>query len=166
MRKDTYVPFIHIKFHDSYTQDNIERLESIICNILYTAETPLRRCLQSEVSFDTMPFPVHDNVTGQISLRGEADPVLITILRCHPDARYKNGEVVIKTSISQFAAMVEEAFLAYLAYYRTRTDINRRLSCSTRFSAIYDRTGAERKKEYAFEQGFIEFEQPVDIPVL
>lgn len=132
---------ILILFHDQYSLDNVECLEACICDLLYRADTPLRRCIHSEVDFNTMPFPSQDPVSGRICLHGEFPDIVYTVIRCHPDSRMIKGELRIKTSIQLFNRMLEDAFLTFLASFRHRTDLRRNLGSSIRFSALFTKDG-------------------------
>lgn len=136
---------IYLKSDKPAHPGDIEELEQRICSVVFDSSSPLGRCLQAEVDFDLMPFPIMEAM--HIAIKGESvSPTLLTVIACHPDSRIAKGGIVTAViDVHTFDRWLEEAFIAYLSVFLGARCIRRRLATDRRFSRIVDLSTGEVK---------------------
>lgn len=156
-RKSQTLASIDIRSKSFYTQELAEQAERAICEAVYNQDSPLARCLGREVSFDLVPFATR-GTDGRVHISGEATPVLRTVIACHPNSVIKGTVVEAVCEPCDLLGFFQDAFLAYLAAFRTCSMVQYRLRSDKRFKALVDpETGIcyDRDKDKDIPEGTI-----------
>lgn len=129
-----------------YSPEDSAVMEKALLSAVFNADNPISRCISSEIDFDTCPFPSKGS-DGRTHLHGPAHPTLMTMLACHPDSVIKDNTVYLTVVPERFCGALQDAFLAYLAAFRTRSEVKIRLASDRRFVTLVDPfTGEVREK--------------------
>lgn len=150
----THVDIVSVSF---YTLELAEEAERAICEAVYNQESPLARCMGREIEFDRVPF-ASKGMDGRLHIQGEADPLFITCLSCHPNAKIQGSTVHLKCEPCDLLAALHDAFLAYLAAFRSCSNTRYRLRSDKRFKQLVDpKTGVvyDRDKDKYIPEGTI-----------
>lgn len=129
-----------------YSQEDVDIMEKALLSAIFNVDSPICRCIASEINFDTCPFPSKGS-DGRTHLHGPADSTLMTMLACHPDSVIKDNTVHLTVAPERFYGALQDSFLAYLAAFRTRSEVKTRLASDRRFVTLVDPlTGEVREK--------------------
>lgn len=88
---------------------------NVLC---FDSASPLHRCMASEFDFTLMPYPIVEQSSCHV--RGVVSSDLYQLLMYHPDTKRVKG--VLKASIpsSKFLLFLENAFITYLSFGKTK----------------------------------------------
>lgn len=129
-----------------YCDEDVSLFERGLLTAVFNLDNPICRCIGSEITFDTCPFPSRGQ-DGRTHIHGPADPTLLTMLACHPDSVIKDNTVRLTVEPEKFLGALQDSFLAYLAAFRTRSEVKTRLASDRRFVTLADPfTGEVRER--------------------
>lgn len=130
-----------------YCQEDVDLFERGLLSAIFNSDNPISRCIGSEINFDTVPFP-SCGPDGRTHIIGPADATFMTMLSCHPDSVIKDNTVKLTVEPEKFLGALQDSFLAYLAAFRTRSEVKTRLASDRRFVTLVDPlTGEVHEKQ-------------------